>query len=72
MENLIYLACPVGMGLMMWMMMRTGRRAAPGAGDKRSESLEDLRAEQARLAAEIDHVGAREQSDAVSTAANKG
>jgi len=68
--TLAVLACPVGMGLMMWMMMRGGNRDAPGAEAKRSESLEDLRAEHARLAAEIDRVGAREQSEATSTAAN--
>ena len=41
MENLsglLYLACPVGMGLMMWMMMRAGSSATP-ARDGTSESI---------------------------------
>jgi hypothetical protein len=42
------LACPVGMGAMMWFMMRSGRQnaTAPPAGtDPREQELADLREE---------------------------
>ena len=50
---LALLACPVGMGLMMWFMSR-------GMGDRKRDaqpgSIDDLRADQARLAAQIDRL----------------
>ena len=46
---LAVLACPLGMGLMMWMMMRAGR--AQPANDEPSPAKE---AELARLKAEIE------------------
>lgn len=53
MEYLVLLACPVGMGLMMWFMAR-------GMGDRKTDakpsSIDDLRAEQARLAAQIERL----------------
>lgn len=49
------LACPIGMGLMMWFMMRgpKGGSAHPGG---RSTLVADLREEQRRIAAEIDRL----------------
>lgn len=50
---LVFLACPVGMGMMMWMMMRSGRGGQPQPpqlGDPRIADLEsqidELKAEQ--------------------------
>ena len=51
MESLLYgvavLACPVGMGAMMWSMARGG-----GAAPQRDSELQRLRAEVAQLRAE--------------------
>jgi hypothetical protein len=48
MESLLFslalLACPVGMGLMMWMMMRGSRPHSPSPTD-RSDELAQLRSE---------------------------
>ena len=50
MQQLLYgvavLACPVGMGVMMWLMMR-GQRNSGGdkAGDPTGQQVEALRAE---------------------------
>ncbi len=53
---LALLACPVGMGLMMWFMSKAMK---PGRSERTAEpstSVEDLRREQSRIAAEIDRL----------------
>jgi hypothetical protein len=45
------LACPVGMGLMMWMMMR-GHGSTHQSVDPVNEQIDELRAEIERLKAE--------------------
>lgn len=53
--TLAVLLCPVSMGLMMVMMSR-GSRSRRDAADAKPPSLEVLREEQHRLAAEIDRL----------------
>ena len=55
---LVFLACPIGMGLMMWFMAR-GTRKEPRA--PRGASVEQLREEHRRLGAELERVEARER-----------
>ncbi len=54
---LALLACPVGMGVMMWMMGRGKKReAAESARPAQPASVELLREEQRRLGDEIDRL----------------
>ncbi len=57
------LACPIGMGAMMWMMMR-GHRAEPG------ESAGGQHAELAALQAQIDQLQAAQRNHDRSAAPN--
>jgi hypothetical protein len=51
---LALLACPVGMGLMMWFMSKGGRQRDRPADGGRQSTVEELRSEHARLEAQIE------------------
>jgi hypothetical protein len=53
---LALLACPVGMGLMMWFMSKGMKSGEPRAERDRPASLEELRGEHARLSADIERL----------------
>ena len=61
---LAFLACPLTMGLMMWMMMRGANKAQPSE-DKSAESAAAKQTELARLRAEIDLLRNGHGADAV-------
>jgi cell division protein FtsB len=60
MENLLLalavLACPVGMGVMMWVMIKGQRNGDAQNRPAQNASLEQLRAEQQRLDSEIERL----------------
>jgi hypothetical protein len=60
------LACPVGMGLMMFFMGRgmRGMKQGQGQSDSGDRSLADLKAEQARLAEKVESLEERQPTSA--------
>ena len=50
--GLAVLACPVGMGLMMWLMMRGHGQSTTSTAGATSQQVDELRAEIERLKAE--------------------
>lgn len=53
---LALLACPVGMGAMMWFMNRGMKRDEPRSEGEQPASLADLRREHERLSADIERL----------------
>jgi hypothetical protein len=58
--GLAALACPVGMGLMMWLMMRAHGQNTTSTAGATSQQVDELRAEIERLKAER---SAKQRSD---------
>ncbi len=56
---LALLACPVGMGLMMWMMMRGGKSTDATTQDPTRTSADEL----TRLRAEVDQLRAEQRGN---------
>lgn len=66
--SLALLACPIGMGVMMWMMARGNKKESPARNTTevptgRPASIEVLREEQRRLGDEIDRLEAAPSED---------
>ena len=59
--SLALLACPVGMGAMMWFMMR-GMKPQPAKSVERAGHVAELRAEHQRLEAEVSRLRAVERA----------
>jgi flagellar basal body-associated protein FliL len=62
---LAFLACPVGMGLMMWFMAKGMRKDEAPQQPRVGASAEQLREEHRRLGAEIERVDGRPADTAV-------
>lgn len=62
--GLAVLACPVGMGLMMWFMAK-GMRSGSRTDRERPASVQELQAEHRRLGAEIERLEREERPPSV-------
>ena len=60
--SLAFLACPVGMGLMMWFMAKGMRKDAAPALTPADRSVEELREEHQRLGDELEVLEERRDS----------
>lgn len=67
--SLLLLACPVGMGLMMWMMMRGSgqQNSSVSAKQQKSGLSTEQSAEVTRLRAEVDQLRAERRDQQQST-----
>ena len=69
MSQILYLlpalACPIGMGAMMWFMMRSSGKKVPGTEDPRQQELATLRAEIAGLRSKLDQTGTADRERAL-------
>ncbi len=72
METLIpflaLLACPVGMGLMMWFMAKGMRHESPRSQGPSPTPVEHLREEHRRLGAEIDRLESQQRGTVANSA----
>lgn len=59
--SLAFLACPIGMGLMMWFMAKGGRKQPGSVVPPAGASVEQLREEHLCLGAEVERLDAVER-----------
>ena len=65
MQYLLFLACPIGMGVMMWMMMRGGgnrHEQSPQSPQLSAKMTPDQKDELAQLRAELDELRAEDHA----------
>ena len=62
--SLAFLACPLGMGLMMWFMAKGMRQESAAAAPPQNASVEQLREEHRRLGEELERLEDRPASPA--------